>query len=92
MNPQGQKTMPRHTLTCRMAFEAAALERLCQVVRIRGFRVARMAAESTGDYLNIELTLEGTRPIAMLQSQLEKLHTVVEVALADGAGLRARAG
>lgn len=75
------RTTPSHTLTCRMAFEAAALERLCQVVRIRGFRVARMAVESAGDQLDIRLTLEGSRPIEMLKSQLEKLHTVTEVAL-----------
>lgn len=70
-----------HTLNCRMAFEPAALERLCQVVRIRGFRVAQMTVESIGDQLDIQLTLEGTRPIGMLKSQLEKLHTVMEVAL-----------
>jgi acetolactate synthase II small subunit len=69
-----------------MAFEPAALERLCQVIRIRGFRVASMAVESVGEHLDIRLTLEGARPIAMLQSQLEKLHTVVEVALAGQVG------
>lgn len=50
MNPQNfqdSHTSPSHTLNCRMAFESAALERLCQVVRIRGFRVARMVAEVT---------------------------------------------
>ncbi|WP_150912753.1 ACT domain-containing protein [Marinobacter halotolerans] len=75
-----------HTLNCRMDSEAAALERLCQVIRIRGFRIARMAVESVGDQLDIELTLEGTRPIGMLQSQLEKLHTVASVALPGGSG------
>ncbi|WP_227515576.1 ACT domain-containing protein [Marinobacter salinus] len=64
-----------------MSYETAALERLCQVVRIRGFRIAKMAVESAGEHLDIMLTLEGTRPIAMLQAQLEKLHTVTEVAL-----------
>ena len=72
------------------AEEAAALERLCQVVRIRGFRIASMAVETAGEHLNIALTLEGTRPIAMLQSQLEKLHTVAEVALAAGSVARSR--
>jgi acetolactate synthase II small subunit len=66
-----------------MTHEAAALERLCQVVRIRGFRIAKLAMESTGGALDISLTLEGNRPIGMLQSQLEKLQTVVVVALAD---------
>lgn len=83
MNPQSQPSTPSYTLNCRMNQEAAALERLCQVVRIRGFRVARMAVESAEGQLNIALTLEGARPIAMLQSQLEKLHTVAEVALEE---------
>ena len=81
MTPKADTSIPSYTLTCRMSQEAAALERLCQVVRIRGFRIARMAVESAGEHIDIALTLEGTRPIAMLQSQLEKLHTVVEVGL-----------
>ena len=89
---------PQHTMTPqtahpkhpRMTHEAAALERLCQVVRIRGFRIATMAVETAGEHLDIALTLEGTRPIAMLQSQLEKLHTVAEVALAAGSVARSR--
>ena len=81
MNTQPPQQAPSYTLNCRMAFEPAALERLCQVVRIRGFRIASMAVESIGEHLDIALTLEGTRPIAMLQSQLEKLHTVATVAL-----------
>lgn len=75
-----------HILNCRMASESAALERLCQVVRIRGFRIARMAVESVGDQLDIQLTLEGTRPIGMLQSQLAKLHTVASVVLSQDSG------
>ena len=80
-NFQDAHTTTSHILDCRMAFEPAALERLCQVVRIRGFRVARMVAASAGDQLTIQLTVEGIRPIEMLKSQLEKLHTVVEVSL-----------
>ena len=82
MNPQNQQSIPSYTLTCQMNHETAALERLCQVIRIRGFRVAKMVVEGVGENLDIILTLEGTRPIAMLQAQLEKLHTVAEVALA----------
>jgi len=81
MNPTNENTAPSYTLNCRMAQEAAAIERLCQVVRIRGFRIASMAVETAGDHFEIALTLEGRRPIAMLQSQLEKLHTVAEVAV-----------
>lgn len=78
---QPQPALPTYQITCRMTEEAAALERLCQVVRIRGFRIARMAMESAGGALDIVLTLEGRRPITMLQSQLEKLQTVRAVAL-----------
>ncbi|WP_372986631.1 ACT domain-containing protein [Marinobacter sp.] len=90
MTPQADIPMPSYTLNCRMAHEAAALERLCQVVRIRGFRIATMAVESAEEHLDIALTLEGTRPIAMLQSQLEKLHTVAEVALDSASVARSR--
>ena len=81
MNPQPKAAS--YQIHCRMTPEAAALERLCQVVRVRGFRIARMAMEHVGDSLNIALTLEGTRPIGMLQSQLEKLQTVVGVELTE---------
>ena len=68
---------PSYTLTCRMSHESAALERLCQVIRIRGFRIAKMAVESvlegTDEALDIALTIHGARSVAMLQSQLEKL-------------------
>lgn len=90
MTPKTDISIPSYTLTCRMSREAAALERLCQVVRIRGFRIATMAVESAGEHLDIALTLEGTRPITMLQSQLEKLHTVVEVALGQASVVRSQ--
>jgi acetolactate synthase II small subunit len=86
MTPKSSSNAPSYTITCRMNHEAAALERLCQVVRIRGFRIAKMAVESVlegaDQTLNIALTIQGVRPVAMLQSQLEKLHTVAEVKLA----------
>lgn len=80
MSSQSQSSSS-YNLKCRMRQETAALERLCQVIRVRGFRVARMSVESAGANLDIDLTLEGSRPIAMLQSQLEKLHTVASVTL-----------
>lgn len=92
MSPQpSPNDTPSYTLSCRMTSEPAALERLCQVVRIRGFRVANMAVDSVGEHLDIQLTLEGARPIAMLQSQLEKLHTVVSIALAGDSVARSLA-
>lgn len=73
---------PSYNINCRMSHELAALERLCQVVRVRGFRIAKMAVETAEEGLEIALTVQGARPVAMLASQLEKLHTVTEVKLA----------
>ncbi len=90
MKPNHESASQRYTLNCRMNQEAAALERLCRGVRVRGFRISRMAMESTGDTLDIALTLEGSRPVAMLQSQLEKLHTVAGVELVSDTMARSR--
>lgn len=73
MSPAQSET---HTLTCRMQAEPAALERLCQVTRIRGFRIEQMEVHSGTDELEIRMTLSGERSIDMLRTQLEKLHTV----------------
>jgi acetolactate synthase II small subunit len=73
----------RHILYCRMQSEPTGLERLCRVVRVRGFRIAGMSVECSGEHFDIALTLEGSRPISMLQSQLLKLHTVGEVVLGE---------
>ena len=81
MTTESSNKTPSYTITCRMSHEAAALERLCQVVRIRGFRIAKMAVETADGALDIALTIQGTRSVSMLQSQLEKLHTVLEVIL-----------
>ena len=81
MSPQATPTETQHRIHCRMQQEAAALERLCQVVRIRGFRIQQMAVTTRDNQLDIALTLEGSRPVAMLQAQLEKLNTVLETAL-----------
>lgn len=73
MNPSRPYT---HTLTCRMQAEPAALERLCQVTRIRGFRIDQMQVTSDSDELEIRMVLSGERSIDMLRTQLEKLHSV----------------
>ncbi len=88
MKPQADSSSTSYTVNCRMNQEAAALERLCQVVRVRGFTISRMTMESAGAHLDIALTLEGSRPVSMLQSQLEKLHTVAEVAVVQAADVR----
>lgn|SRR5680860_403857 len=79
----GTTSSNRHVLHCRMQSEPAGLERLCRVVRVRGFRIAGMSVECSGEHFDIALTLEGSRPISMLQSQLLKLHTVGEVVLGE---------
>ncbi|WP_273252040.1 ACT domain-containing protein [Marinobacter psychrophilus] len=79
--PSSTTTSNRHVLHCRMQSEPAGLERLCRVVRVRGFQIAGMSVESSGEHFDIALTLEGSRSISMLQSQLLKLHTVGEVVL-----------
>ncbi|KPQ27771.1 MAG: acetolactate synthase II small subunit [Marinobacter excellens HL-55] len=89
MSPQADTSMTSYTVNCRMNQEAAALERLCQVVRVRGFKISRMTMESAGAHLDIALTVEGSRSVSMLQSQLEKLHTVAEVAVVQAKGVRA---
>ncbi len=81
MTPYPEQTAPSYRLSCQMKHEIAALERLCQVVRIRGFRIVSMAVDSFEDALAISLTVEGTRPISMLQTQLEKLQTVASLEL-----------
>ncbi|MBR9870734.1 MAG: acetolactate synthase [Gammaproteobacteria bacterium] len=75
-----------------MQSEAAALERLCQVVRVRGFRISEMSMSSGSEHLEIDLTLEGSRPIAMLKAQLEKLHTVAEVLVQPQSAVRSALG
>ena len=37
MKPNHESASQRYTLNCRMNQEAAALERLCRVVRVRGW-------------------------------------------------------
>ena len=68
-----------YRITCRMQAEPAALERICQVVRVRGFRVRQMSADARDGELTIGLTVSGERPIGMLHTQLEKLHCVEAV-------------
>ena len=48
-----------HRMQCRMDAEPAALERLCQVVRIRGFTIEKMQVQMGRGVLDIELTDAG---------------------------------
>ncbi|MFE8070986.1 ACT domain-containing protein [Marinobacteraceae bacterium S3BR75-40.1] len=82
--------MMSYAIDCRMDPEPAALERLCQVVRIRGFRIEQLAAQREGEALSIHLEVSGERSLGMLITQLEKLHTVYAVTADDGAENRHR--
>lgn len=72
-----------HRMHCQMEAEPAALERLCQVVRIRGFAIDQMQVQMGQGMLEIELTVKGQRAIQMLASQLEKLQTVSSLILGE---------
>ncbi len=72
-----------HRMQCRMDAEPAALERLCQVVRIRGFTIEKMQVQMGRGVLDIELTVKGERAVQMLVSQLEKLQTVTGLTLGE---------
>jgi len=73
-----------HRVQCRMQAEEAAMERLLQVVRIRGFQLQDLQLEREADGYRIALTVAGERPIDFLLRQLEKLHSVLSVVATPG--------
>ncbi|MDX1754565.1 MAG: ACT domain-containing protein [Marinobacter sp.] len=79
-----QPTAQEYQIDCQMTSEPAALERLCQVVRVRGFEVTDVNASLRDQQWRIALTVRGSRSVEMLRKQLEKLHTVERV-IADAA-------
>lgn len=76
MAPATPHAVPRWQIHCRMQHEAAGLERVLQVLRIRGFDVEDMQARRDGDDVRLALTVCGERRIENLLAQLTKLHTV----------------
>lgn len=68
-----------HEFHCLMAPEPAALERLCQTLRVRGFRIQGFHASLAPDGLRIQCRVSGNRPPAMLHNQLARLHSVKSV-------------
>lgn len=64
---------------CIMQDEPAAMERLCQVVRVRGFRLEALSMGRNDRRLTLAFTATGRRSPAMLQSQIEKLISVESV-------------
>ncbi|WP_348766560.1 ACT domain-containing protein [uncultured Salinisphaera sp.] len=72
---------PLHTINCRMQPEPAALERVLQVVRKRGFAIERFGAEHEAGQLRIRLSCSGRRCPHMLRAQLNKLCGMESVCL-----------
>lgn len=90
--PDSAPSQDAHLVHCRMQAEEAAMERLLQVVRIRGFQLRGLQLERDEDGYRIALTLAGERPIDFLLPQLRKLHSIrsVEAApwLSEAAALK----
>ena len=80
-----------HIIQCRMQAAPEALERVLQVVRIRGFRVNGLAAERETAQLRIELRISGERSIDNLMRQLEKLVGMEAVHSLSGLEMRREA-
>lgn len=74
-----QPAAQEYQIECQMTSEPAALERLCQVVRVRGFEVTDVSASLRQAQWHISLTVRSSRSVEMLRKQLEKLHTVERV-------------
>ncbi|AMG30629.1 acetolactate synthase 2 small subunit [Grimontia hollisae] len=72
-----------HTLLINADDQPELLERLLRIVRHRGFRLTSLDMHHIGDSNAVEITLQvkSDRPIANLQSQLDKLWDVSRVRL-----------
>lgn len=72
-----------HTLLIDADDQPELLERLPRIVRHRGFRLTSLDMHHTDDSNAVEITLQvkSDRPIANLQSQLDKLWDVSRVRL-----------
>ncbi|WP_325891263.1 acetolactate synthase 2 small subunit [Grimontia sp. NTOU-MAR1] len=72
-----------HTLLINADDQPELLERLLRIVRHRGFRLMSLDMHHTDDTNTVEITLQvkSDRPIANLQSQLDKLWDVSRVRL-----------
>ena len=64
--------MSRH-IHCILRQSPEALERVLQVIRIRGFRLLHLEMNQQGERLHLEMTVQGERPVDNLLQQLRKL-------------------
>ena len=60
-------------IQCVVHHSPEALERVLQVVRIRGFRLLQLEMQHLGDEMHLKLRLEGERCFENLLKQLQKL-------------------
>ena len=79
----GENMSQSHTLLIEADDKPELLERLLRIVRHRGFRLTRLDMHHTdrNDVVEITLKVESTRPVANLQTQLDKLWDVSHVRL-----------
>ncbi len=71
----------QHCIRCHASERPAILERILQTVRVRGFHLQQMQAESQEGLVILQLAVEGCRDIVNLVHQIEKLADVKTVEL-----------
>ncbi|MCB5226430.1 acetolactate synthase 2 small subunit [Alishewanella sp. 16-MA] len=83
----------QHTLTITTSNEATVVERLLQVTRYRGYKLAGLELKPLTDRAGMRITLQvqSDKPIALLTSQLVKLYDVQQLELASAAVAALRA-
>ncbi|MBC3766362.1 acetolactate synthase 2 small subunit [Neptunicella marina] len=70
-----------HQLTLLLNNAPAALERVLQVTRYRGFVLESCDVRTEQNNLTVKMQVSGSRPVSLLTSQLNKLHDLEELCL-----------
>lgn len=69
----------QHQLTLRANQRPETLERILRVVRHRGFEIVSLHAEQQNGRLQLSLTVQSERDIALLFNQLAKLEDIEQI-------------
>lgn len=69
----------QHQLTLRANQRPETLERILRVVRHRGFEIVSLHAEQQNGELQLSLTVQSERDIALLFNQLAKLEDIEQI-------------
>jgi acetolactate synthase II small subunit len=70
----------KHTLQIQLRATEGAIIRALGTVERRGFRLEKVTVgEAQGDGHNMQLTVSGDRPVALLKRQLERLYDIIWV-------------